>query len=82
LLTIAGSRRIELAIGGLGPVEEADGAHARLVNLGYAPPPALGAPGPDPRTSALAGFQRDQGLDVTGELDEPTQAAIVRAYGS
>jgi hypothetical protein len=82
VLTIAGGRRMEFAIGGLGPVDEADGAYARLVNLGFAPAPTLGAPGPDSRTSALAGFQRNHGLEVTGELDAPTRAAIVRAYGS
>ena len=81
LLTIAGGRQMEFAIGGLGPVKEAEGAHARLVNLGYASPPTLGAPAADSRPSALASFQRDHGLAVTGELDEATQSAIASAYG-
>jgi hypothetical protein len=70
------------SIGGLGPVEERDGAHARLLNLGFGREPAddrsLGSA--DPIGEALLAFQRRNDLPETGELDDRTQAAIRSHY--
>jgi S1-C subfamily serine protease len=56
-------------------------AQRALAALGYSPGPADGAMGPRTR-QALAAFQRDQGLPVTGEPDRPTMAALARAVGA
>jgi S1-C subfamily serine protease len=56
-------------------------AQRALAALGYSPGPADGAMGPRTR-EALAAFQRDQGLPVTGEPDRATLAALARAVGA
>ena len=70
----------EIQLGGLDPATETSGALQRLANLGY------GAPaGPAPAEAARAAicrFQRDHGLDPTGEVDERTRKALVDAHGS
>jgi hypothetical protein len=71
VLTLGGSRRIEYAIGGIGPVAERNGAHARLVNLGFDAEP----------DRALMTYQRLHGLEPTGVADEPTRLLILQHYG-
>lgn len=56
----------------LDPTSEISGLQGRLRHLGYAIGPADGTL--DPRgEEALRAFQTEQGLEVTGELDQATQ---------
>ncbi len=71
VLTLGGTRRMEYAIGGIGPVGEERGAHARLVNLGFD-----AEPGP-----AVTTYQRIHGLAASGVADEPTRLRILQQYG-
>jgi hypothetical protein len=70
-----------LLIGHLNPVHSVSGTMQRLRNLNY-----FWGPIPEEWTReaklALGGFQRDQGLPTTGERDEETLAALVKAHGS
>lgn len=68
----------ELRVGDLDPLETATGLRARLRQLGY----YVGSGGPAEVARALAAFQTDHGITVTGTLDAPTRAAIVDAHGS
>jgi len=83
-LTIAG-RVIHLRLGHLNPLDAADGgitgAQGRLVNLGYNPGPADGVLGRRTRT-ALALFQHDEKLEVTGKLDDATKQKLEEKHGS
>lgn len=56
-------------------------AQRALAALGYDPGAADGVMGPRTR-QAIAAFQRDTGLPVTGEPDRPTMAALARAVGA
>jgi N-acetylmuramoyl-L-alanine amidase len=78
-------RVLVLRLGHLNPVAEAkqgdlSGAQGRLKNLGYDPGPADGKYGPRTR-AALAIFQSDEGLEVTGEIDDPTLDKLEEAHG-
>lgn len=53
-------------------------AQRALAAIGYNPGSADGVMGPRTR-QAIAAFQRDNGLPVTGEPDRPTMAALGRA---
>lgn len=69
-----------LRIGGLDPLHTITGVQARLYNLGYAPGPIDGVAGP--RTSAaVAAFQGDHKLEMTGRMDDDTLAELKKAYG-
>ncbi len=80
-----GELRFDLDIGHLNPLERTDddgvsGAQARLKNLGYRTGKIDGKLGP--RTeAALRAFQTDEGLDVTGTLDEPTRTRLAARHG-
>lgn len=67
-----------LDIGGLDPVHTRSGAEARLANLG------LIGEGADDETFAgsIKKFQRDNGLDPTGELDNATAKKLAEVHGS
>lgn len=91
-LTLMQSDVYELDIGGLGPVGEDEGAHARLVNLGFRGDLEPGGPaerddddgeeeGDEPRVLAVRAFQGRHGLERTGRLDESTRARIETEYG-
>jgi hypothetical protein len=70
-LTLGGALRREYAIGGIGPVEEERGAHARLVNLGFDGEP----------DGAVRAYQRTYGLEPTCVADAPTCARLLEHYG-
>jgi hypothetical protein len=83
-LRVGGMTRL-LKIGELNPMTNtADGgitgAQARLANLGYHPGAVDGQLGPRTR-AAIEQFQTDQGLDVTGELDDALLAALQDSHG-
>ena len=71
VLTLAGTRPLEYAIGGIGPVDEQRGAYARVVNLGFDAEP----------TAAFTTYQRLHGLVPSGIADEPTRLRILQQYG-
>jgi peptidoglycan hydrolase-like protein with peptidoglycan-binding domain len=57
------------------------GAQGRLLNLGYPVGPIDGKLGPRTR-AALRQFQTDMKLQpVSGELDDQTKKALVKAHG-
>jgi hypothetical protein len=78
-------RELGLRIGNLNPVEKApdggvSGAKGRLKNLGYNIESTSG-PLDAPTRTALALFQHDHKLDVTGELDAPTKKKLEEEHG-
>lgn len=73
-------------LGSLDPMKDAPGdgvagAQARLVNLGYLRGRTGKAWGED-ALAALRRFQRDHGLETTGELDDATRAKLEEVHGS
>jgi N-acetylmuramoyl-L-alanine amidase len=73
-------------LGALDPIGDtpdggSSGALARLANLGFlfagSPPPS-----PEALAAALRAFQREQGLEETGELDSATASKVQEAHGS
>jgi hypothetical protein len=80
-----GDLHFGLEIGHLSPLDGTDdggvaGAQARLSNLGYRPGPIDGILGPL-TAAALRVFQSDEGLAVTGKLDDPTRTRLQARYG-
>ncbi len=76
-----GGRRTEMAlqIGSLLPASALAGAQTRLVNLGYLSGEIDGS-WDAPTRKALQHFQRDAGLDATGELDQETRELLVSVH--
>jgi N-acetylmuramoyl-L-alanine amidase len=71
---------IAVDLGTLDPASKVSGIQARLNNLGYEAGGVDGIAGP--RTAAaLARFQEDQGIDITGDLDDDTRDHLVKAHG-
>jgi len=88
-LVLMRNTTFELAIGGLGPVQESRGALDRLDALGYVAEVVAEEfddddvqQASDPLATALRAFQRDHDLPVTGELDDATQRALADEYGT
>ncbi|APR75990.1 Hypothetical protein A7982_01337 [Minicystis rosea] len=76
----------DLDLGHLNPVahapdEGSSGIKARLHNLGYDVGRIEDPIGPELR-GAIRWFQRDHGLDPSGDLDDATRAEILRAHRS
>ncbi len=72
---------LRILIDHLDPVEEVTGCQARLANLGYDCGALDGDEGPRTK-AALQDFQARHGLDITGEVDDKTLAALVADHGS
>lgn len=77
----SGARYVwDVELGHLDPVALPSGVRQRLNNLGYFA--GRGASGIDDGLRfALRAFQEDEGLDITGEPDEPTAAKLMAAHG-
>lgn len=76
---------LPIRIGDLDPASEPSGVRTRLENLGYlrASAEPLSEREADERlVTAIRHFQRDHGLEPTGENDPPFQAELVAAHGS
>lgn len=71
----------QLALRRLQPVSDLLGAQQRLNNLGYPAGPENGNLSPM-IMQALMRFQRDNGLDITGENDERTQNKLLELHRS
>lgn len=66
-----------LQLGNLDPLKERTGVRARLANLGFHCPESSDAKEQDDSIGyAIARLQSEHGLDVTGEIDEPTLALL------
>jgi hypothetical protein len=72
--------RVPLLLGGMGPLVTTRGVKARLQNLGLFPHPLDGSEG-DGLESAVRAFQEQEGLRVTGRVDEATRDALRTRYG-
>lgn len=72
---------LDLAPRALDPVDTPTGVQARLRNLGYLAGATDGA-FDLPTVLALARFQGEAGLDISGAADDATQAALVAAHGA
>lgn len=68
-------------VGYLDPASVTSGMQRRLANLGYYRGAPDGQPG-DALREALRGFQRDQGIEVTGEIDGATRDKILEKHGA
>lgn len=69
-----------LRVGHLDPVDELVGVRQRLNNLGYSCEPGGHEPD-DTLRYAVKGFQRIEGLDATGEVDDATRRTLVERHG-
>ena len=76
---------LPVRVGDLDPIGETSGVRGRLEHLGYLPAAAaaLSESDGDARiTSAVRAFQRDQGLEPSGEIDDALRAKLEEAHGS
>jgi hypothetical protein len=64
--------------GWMDPHEEPSGMHFRLANLGYVDDVGLDG---DSMADSLAAFQVENGLEPTGNVDEPTRQKLVDRHG-
>jgi N-acetylmuramoyl-L-alanine amidase len=71
---------IPIQIGELDPVDTDTGQKVRLANLGYYLGP-MDTDDEEQMKSAVEEFQCDQGLEVTGDCDAQSQAALKDAHG-
>jgi len=70
---------IELHFGGLDPTTRVTGIQQRLRNLGY----QAGAVDGSPRArtaSAVAAFQADRGMEVTGRIDDDVRRELLKLH--
>ncbi len=70
----------QLDLRSLDPTSEVSGLQGRLRNLGYDVGPTDGDLGGRTK-AALCAFQRENGIEVTGELDGATRAKLEQEYG-
>jgi hypothetical protein len=73
------ARVYNLAPRNLNPPSDPEGIQARLTNLGYYGGGLNGTLDAE-TTAALKRFQRDQGLDVTGQADDATVAKLASVH--
>jgi hypothetical protein len=71
----------ELELGRLDPIDTVAGAQARLHNLGFSPGRTTGSMNPD-TVRAVLEYQKANGLDETGELDDATRRSLLQMHGS
>lgn len=67
-------------LGNVDPISKPSGIQSRLANLGY--PCEHETHLGETTRSALREFQKDHGLNASGELDDATQNALKKAHGS
>jgi hypothetical protein len=71
---------LKVDIGGVGPVGDEDSAILRLQNLGYFRP-CFPEEDAAERKAAIEEFQLENGLEITGELNEATTSTLQTVYG-
>jgi hypothetical protein len=79
-LTIEG-QQYQLLVGGLDPIDTPTGQQARLHNLGYYVEADQGHVDPEELRFAIELFQANNGLSISGEMDEPTKALLEQQFG-
>jgi len=72
--------RYEFQLGHMNPADDGAGCQGRLQNLGYYDGPINGNLD-DATVEAIRRFQEDEGLEITGQPDSATQAALGRRHG-
>ena len=70
---------LSIRLGHIEPMQWISGVQGRLRNLGYFAGPSDGQ-ADDNLEAALRAFQRDQGIDETGTLDDSTRDKLESAY--
>ncbi len=70
----------EIELGALNPDDDRDGIVGRLTNLGFLS--SDDADDDEALADAIRVFQREHGLDQTGEIDNATRDRIVEVHGS
>jgi len=68
-------------LGFLDPSDTLSGLQQRLGNLGY-PAPDATSEEDGVLIQAIAAFQADYGLDISGAVDDQTRQAVVKAHGT
>src|SRR5437016_5895328 len=84
ILVEGGTQKLEwtIDIGGLDPIDTISGVQCRLNNLGYSTgKDATGTHGPG-TTHAVRDFQNDNGLPVTGEIDDAFRKKLQEEHHS
>lgn len=79
VLVLSADERYELNLGRLDPIEAERGIISRLRNLGHVP---VDNEEENALYVAILAFQRANGLPPTGQVDEATRRALLRAHGS
>ena len=74
-------RQFTLALGHLDPATTVSGVADRLNHLGYGSVPHQNETTPE-LVEAIRNFQRDNGLNVTGDADKATQDKLKNLHGS
>lgn len=69
-------------IGHLDPVSEPSGVIQRLAHLGYLPITATPTADDTTLQNALSAFQREAGIDESGQADDATTQELVKRHGS
>ena len=69
-------REYALSIGDIEPTTSAEGVRARLQNLGYNPGDTE-----ESLRRAIQAFQRERGVEPTGETDQATLSALEERHG-
>jgi hypothetical protein len=78
-LKLETGEEFDIDLGYMNPVEYASGVQARLKNLGYYKGEVTGALDDETRR-ALRRFQREKGLEESGEADQETRNALTAAH--
>jgi hypothetical protein len=72
-----------LHVGNMDPIEEPAGVRKRLRNLGYWHGHGMDeAEMKQADCTAIAAFQRDNGIEPSGQLDDATKSALMTSHGS
>ena len=74
------TEEIKLNLGNLDPITEVSGVKSRLANLGFYKG-AIDGNLDDATQKALSAFQRKQGLQVTGAVDDATRQKLLKVHG-
>ncbi len=80
LILIKTGEEFNLELGHLDPITEITGVQARLANLGY--DVEVSGKWEERSKEALKLFQKQNELDPSGEIDEPTRSKLKEVHGS
>ena len=75
------TEQYSLPLGSLDPIEKLSGVQQRLTNLGYSCVSEQGTMG-NLTKSAILAFQKERGLNASGELDDNTRQSLAQVHGT